>query len=371
MMTANVENTLVISLDERWNVYRAQFKTCRQAFSEEAVHDLRVAARRLMAVLDIVRAIDPHPRIRKTRRFLKDQLDDLDDLRDVQVMLVEVSETIERLPKLRSFQEYLQKREIKLLHSALKQVKTSKPSVWGKRNERIRTALEKEVHKPDFQGRLLQAVDNVYLRTNQAYDQMDGAQAATIHRVRIAFKKFRYMAEIVLPMLPGYPESQFKRMHDYQSAMGDIQDMEIFLNTFTEFAESRPQSSEKDAAAIDLRPIRRFYRKRHTELVAAYFEDKGELSTFWRPATDQTFPWEKSNDPLHHPSRNRRTGGEPRQRRRRQPATVNGRGPKEDAQDRKGIEGTGSSARPDPDQSLPAGGADGEDPGKEVRHARG
>jgi CHAD domain-containing protein len=352
-MAVEIENTLPVSLDRRWNDYRTRFKTCRRDFSNEAVHDLRVAARRLMAVLDIVRILDPHPRVQKTRRYLKGQLDDLDELRDVQVMLVEISETIERLPQLLSFQEHLQKREKRLLRSALKHVRASRPSEWGKRVDKIRSALEKEAHTPDFQERLVEAVDTVYSRMNQAYNQMDRAQAATIHRARIAFKKFRYMAEIVLPMLPDIPESQYKHMHDYQSAMGDIQDVEIFLNALEEFAE------EKDAATFDVKPIRRFYRKRHTELVAAYFEDKGELGTFWRPAKDQPFPWEKINDPLHHPSRHRRASGDQRQRRRRQSTPPNGRGLEEDAQDRKGTEGTGSEDGPDPDQSLPESRPDG------------
>jgi len=365
-MALEAENVLVVSLVQRWNDYRAQSKTCRREFSEEAVHDLRVAGRRLMAVLDIVRTVNPHPRVQKTRRFLKEQLDDLDELRDVQVMLVEVSETIERMPQLRSFQEHLQKREKRLLRTALKQVRASKPSGWNKRIDKIQSALEKESHKPDFQARLLQTVDNAYIRTTQAYDQMDGAQAATIHRVRIAFKKFRYMAEIAMPMVPDPPESYFKSMHDYQSAMGDIQDVEVFLNSLTDFAERMPHPAGTDDASLDLKPIRRFYKKRHTELVAAYFEDKGELSTFWRPAIDQPFPWEKNYDPLHHPSRHRRASGDQRQRRRRQSTSVNRRGPEEDAQNREGVEGAGSADRPDHDQPLPAGGADSEDPGKEV-----
>ena len=78
-MMPEVENTLAVAFVQRWDDYQVQSKTCRQEFSEEAVHDLRVAARRFMAVLDIVRAINPHPRVQKTRRFLKDQLDDLDE----------------------------------------------------------------------------------------------------------------------------------------------------------------------------------------------------------------------------------------------------------------------------------------------------
>ena len=62
---------LITALDGRWENYRVQVKTCRREFSEEAVHDLRVATRRLLAVLDIARALDPNPRLQKTRRFLK------------------------------------------------------------------------------------------------------------------------------------------------------------------------------------------------------------------------------------------------------------------------------------------------------------
>ncbi len=55
-------NTLLLeAIDQRWEKYREQIKTCRREFSEEAVHDLRVAARRLLALVDLIRAISPHP----------------------------------------------------------------------------------------------------------------------------------------------------------------------------------------------------------------------------------------------------------------------------------------------------------------------
>ena len=78
---------LAESFTDRWDTYRRNVKRCRHEFSEDAVHDVRVAARRLVAMLDIARSLEPHPRIQKVRRVLKRQLDDLDDLHDVQVML--------------------------------------------------------------------------------------------------------------------------------------------------------------------------------------------------------------------------------------------------------------------------------------------
>jgi CHAD domain-containing protein len=366
-MDGEVENTLAATLDRRWNEYRVQFKTCRREFSEEAVHDLRVAARRLLAVLDILRAIDPHPRLQKMRRFLKEQLDNLDDLRDVQVMLIETSEAQERLPQLKPFQKDLQKQETRMLRWARKQVQVSKPSGWSRHIEKMRAALEKESSEPGFSARLLETMDNAYLKVTQLYSKLDRAQPATIHRLRIAFKKFRYMTEVIQPILANYPDTFFERMHDHQSAMGDIHDIDIFLNTLADFAESSLHHAHRDAPPFDPKPIQRYYKKRQTEFIAAFFKKKTELKGFWRPSPDQSFPWEKKHDPLHHPSRHRSAGGDLRPGRRRQSAPVNRQGPEEDAQDRTGTEGTGSTDRPGSNQPLPSSGSNSENPGEEVR----
>lgn len=50
----NIQTLLLDSLNTRWGKYKAELKICRQEFSEEAVHDFRVAARRLLAFLDLL-----------------------------------------------------------------------------------------------------------------------------------------------------------------------------------------------------------------------------------------------------------------------------------------------------------------------------
>ena len=44
-----VNQFLLAALDQRWKNYRAELKRCRAEFSNEAVHDLRAAARRMLA----------------------------------------------------------------------------------------------------------------------------------------------------------------------------------------------------------------------------------------------------------------------------------------------------------------------------------
>ena len=98
---------LLDAVDARWKKYRSELKTCRTEFSGEAVHDLRVAVRRLLAIFDLLRSVIHHPRIQRIRRELKDQLDNLDELRDVQVLLADISEFVHDVPELTIFREFL------------------------------------------------------------------------------------------------------------------------------------------------------------------------------------------------------------------------------------------------------------------------
>ena len=138
----NAQTLLLDSLNTRWDKYKAELKTCRREFSEEAVHDFRVATRRLLSSLDLLRTVMPDPGIQKTRRILKDQLDNLDDLRDVQVLLADISETIHEIPALKPFQGYLQHKEKKLLRVAHKEIKSLKIESLSKRIKKINQTIE-------------------------------------------------------------------------------------------------------------------------------------------------------------------------------------------------------------------------------------
>jgi CHAD domain-containing protein len=281
----NMQTLLIDSLNVRWDKYNAGLKTCRREFSEEAVHDFRVAVRRLLSFLDLLRVVIQDPKIQKTRRILKDQLDNLDDLRNIQALLADVSETIQETPILQPYQEYLQHQEKKLLRTARKEVRSLKITSLSKRIKKLNQTIE-AFKQTDLDATLFSAVDEAYAIVNQRYALVDPTQPATIHRVRIAFKKFRYMIEAIYPILQDFPPDQLKRMHEYQAAMGDIQDMEVALQELADFGELAP-------ASYNLEPVRSYYKERHAIALSSYIEDKGEVLTFWRIAPNQPFPQEK------------------------------------------------------------------------------
>jgi len=282
-MPALANQLLIDAFDKRWKNYRSELKHCRAEFSNEAVHDVRIAARRLLSLIQLLNSISPRPRLQKLSRAFKDQLDEFDDLRDTQVILAEFSETIQELPQLQKVQTYLQAIEENLLRTLRKELKVIDLFDVSKRMRKTREAIISETNE-DITPQILQAVDDAYLLTKQRHGWINPSQPATIHRVRIAFKSFRYMVEIIHPLLDGFPEANLKLMNDYQSLMGEIQDVEVIMQTLADFPSS--------ASSFDPKPVRSYYDRRHTEATSAYIEKMDQLNDFWRAAPDQPFPWE-------------------------------------------------------------------------------
>lgn len=282
--TLLVNQLLLEALDQRWKNYRAELKRCRAEFSNEAVHDLRIAARRILALIQLLNSICPRPRLQKLNHAFKGQLNEFDDLRDTQVVLAEISETLQEFPQLQDFQHHLETVETLLLKKLRKKLKIIDLFDVSRRIRSTRETLKIESND-ELVLQILQAVDDAFLITKQRQNWINPAQAATIHRVRIAFKTFRYMLEIIHPLLYGFPSENLKQMNDYQSVMGEIQDVEVIMQTLAD--------APMHISAFDPEPVRRYYESRHAEAISAYIEDMNQLDTFWRAAPDQPFPWEK------------------------------------------------------------------------------
>jgi len=283
--TQHSEPLLLEALENRWKKYLAELKRCRAEFSNEAVHDVRVALRRLISLIQLLNSISPRPRLRKLSRSLKNQIDEFDDLRDTQVMLAEISETIHELPELEKFRGHLVRVEKELLKDLRKKIKSLDLKDVTRRVRKTREML-KEGTEADFAESMIRSVDDAFLAVMQRYEQIDPVRPSTIHRLRVAFKKFRYIVEIVHPLLEYFPQDNLKRMHDYQSLMGEIQDADVFLQTLGDFQSNLSSPAPE--------PVRHYYESRHIDTISAYLKDKDMLNDFWRLSPNQTFPWEKT-----------------------------------------------------------------------------
>ena len=280
----NTSRLLPFALEKSWGNYLAQLERCRNEFSEEAVHDLRVATRRLMAVIQLLRAIEPHPRLKRIIRNLKEQLDQFDELRDTQVILTDLSSMVEKLPDLQGFQNHQRLMEQELLQTLSEKVRQLDSTELAGRIRKTQDALGRQSEK-NMQPEILQAVDDAYLRTRRRLDQVDLAAPATIHRVRVAFKRFRYMMEIAHSVLMDFPPTNLKWMNDYQTLMGNVQDAEVFLQRLGDYFTH--------GSVPDPDSLRGYYERREAKSISKFAAHMNQMNLFWRPAPDEPFPWER------------------------------------------------------------------------------
>jgi CHAD domain-containing protein len=277
---ADVLRHLADSLRSQWRRYRKRLQRCQEHFSEQAVHDSRVETRRLLATVELLRAFIPETDIRKARRTLKHHLDTFDQLRDTQVQLDYVGRLTRRFPVARRFSCWLAEREARFTRETRKAIKHVKTRRLGRRL----AAFEGEIRRlreglpPDraFQT-ARKEIDQAFARVAQLCRRVRGSDTRTIHRTRIAFKRFRYMVEALAPLLPAVDEHQQRALRGYQSMMGDIQDVEVLLAAFENFVCHRTVDSRLT------RPLRAELLRRRQWLIQVYLNAADRLRLFWPP----------------------------------------------------------------------------------------
>jgi CHAD domain-containing protein len=269
------------ALHGRWRALRDELKRCRKRYSEEAVHDLRVATRRLISTLELVDRLHPEANLRKARRTLKRQLELFGPLRDVQVQLLTIEKMLPSFPELEEFSQVLAKRERQLkqrLRLELKRLKT------GKLRKSIATAASQLATLPNtpamrrqHRAEAILAIETAFDRVIERKQAITPTDGASIHRMRVAFKKFRYMVEALGPLRGHTTGKQLKAMNAFQGSMGDIQDAEVLLANVQDFARVRGTDGELALA----RALEELSRRR-TDLIETFMGSADTVFTFWK-----------------------------------------------------------------------------------------
>jgi CHAD domain-containing protein len=227
------EATLVAALKERWKKYRRALKRCQHKCSEKAVHASRVETRRLLSLIELLNVFLGQCHLKKTRRILKGHLDVFNPLRDTQVQLLLLEKRLRQFPETDSLHQVLIRREKRCLKTAARRIKHVKIRTLQKVLHRLARQLKQVQEDAGQRARhraaIMTAVQDAYARTLRLQQAMDPGSAATIHRTRVAFKKFRYMVEALQPLLTEVTPERVAAMRDFQSMMGEVQDSKVFL----------------------------------------------------------------------------------------------------------------------------------------------
>lgn len=229
-------------LDARWAHYREQRERLLAQFSEPAVHDLRVALRRLMTVLDLLHRLRVPGRPRALNRRLKRRFKALSRLRDVQVERNMVADaTAEALS---DFSAHLETTEACLTEQARRQVAQGAAATAADHMARVRDGLARQNARAGGERRLARGiareVKRLARRSQRRLRRVRARRPRTVHRLRLAFKAYRYALEAIAELRP-WPglEALLPHAKVWQTRMGEIQDSRVLMTELAAFRQGQ------------------------------------------------------------------------------------------------------------------------------------
>ena len=220
---------------KRYSRFRKCLRRASEGAGEEEIHDLRVAIRRLLAGLSVIASLHNRKKAAAgTRKRLQSLMAPLGKLRDAQVKKL----WLEKVVPVADEPSYLYALSVSCdLEMWRKRVLGTLRDVDPSRF----TDVPGPGDLPDIPPSGLRKVAASMLRDRRRDVESLRAKAAeesdaeSLHRLRLAFKKYRYCAEIFAPLFPQVTGNTLERLHSFQTLLGDLHDFDTILTDAEHF----------------------------------------------------------------------------------------------------------------------------------------
>ncbi len=269
------------ALVERRRNFLRQYDITLKHVSRNRVHDLRISIRRLATMLGLLENLKRSWKLRASLSDLRQLMKKLGALRDIQVFLkwldyfspgsgngcqqirdlwIEeekqlASDAVSRLRKLRAKRigDFPVDRHMDAVELRLRRTGTN-----------IEEACQ----------HILSRRFGEFIRSTEKFKRT--GKTADLHLARIAFKKFRYSIEMFLPFYHGIVSEE---LHAFQTDLGTLNDLDLFVKKLTGTAEGT------ENAPSNLQPLLDKVRAYHQDLfqkVERIFKGEKALIETWK-----------------------------------------------------------------------------------------
>jgi CHAD domain-containing protein len=224
----------------------------------DAIHDLRVASRRLQQILDLLYPAPRPAEIRKLRRKIQRCRRALGEVRNCDVQLQRVDRTLgsKRTARRESWEavrHYLRQRRSESFQKAARKLGKVNLAVFYVQlkehltpNLVVSSVVRRDEHPIElgpeqFYERVGEALERVWhgIETQVAQSHRDPS-APVIHSVRIAAKRVRYLIEVIREFNVAGAAMTLARLRALQQLLGDWHDLEVLEQMMIEML-ARPQ----------------------------------------------------------------------------------------------------------------------------------
>jgi len=231
----------------------------------EAIHDIRVASRRLQQVLDLIYPHPGPPKIQRIRRTIRRSRRTLSEVRNCDVLLERARRILVRKRASRravwsTFQDYVAERRDRSFRKASRQLsKLNLPAVYLRLQESLALSIalagqeDSSGGEANLQQRIAKSLQETWSVLEgclkQAHEMPD---AASLHAVRIAAKKVRYLIEVIHTLeVPGSGDA-VASLRRLQRHLGDWHDLEVLDEVMLKMVAQPGFLTERLELAMDV-----------------------------------------------------------------------------------------------------------------------
>lgn len=256
---------MAAALRRRWRKYRKDVGRCRRRASEDAVHDLRVGSRRLLATLEAMGSLVPRRTIQPATRAIKRRMRGLGSLRDIQVQLAAVHDLSREFPGLSGLHKRLARCERRRTAALLRRLKRAGRTLDAAITD-VRRALRHPPRRSTATAKspLVPALTRCCKAVQERFAAIDAGRPATIHLARKELRRFRYLAEVFEPVVPAITQRRLDYLQRLQNEMGRIQDATVLNATVDRYL------SRHAKAAGEFLRTRNTLERRRADLIKAF-----------------------------------------------------------------------------------------------------
>jgi CHAD domain-containing protein len=218
---------ILSSIDKVLMYYNQNFKEVKKKFSEKSVHDLRVTIRRFLAVLNVLNQEVSSGYVQLLRKRLKKELKLYNPLRDNQVQMLKIEKLTPLYPILSNFYNFLTAKELEILNIIKSKLEEKSVDDINEAVFFLKLQLKQIIPKSQIsKTALIKRAYDEYQSVLERSSQLDKNNLDSFHKLRLAFKRFRYTMEFLEPLL-NLSDTYFKQLKGFQDILGEIQDNRV------------------------------------------------------------------------------------------------------------------------------------------------
>ena len=252
----------------------------RRARIDEAVHDLRTASRKVLSVLAAVERSGPRKAVKRLGRRVHDVLDRLGPLRDLTVQRERLAQVgaVEPTAALRAFERALDRQFARSVRKVRRRLTRVDAKALRGDVRRIRRRLRDPRKSGGTRGNAVDAVARAFSELQERRVAVDPTALETLHRMRISLKQFRYLVVSAAPLVPGASTRALATLHELQTTMGDLHDLEVLSASLAAFAKGDAERTEQ------MSPVLADLEAQHSGLLRSFLRSADTALARWKSA---------------------------------------------------------------------------------------